>query len=64
VRTRNSASLFWPLSVMNTINGCLWTAYGFAVKDAFIYAPNAVGTVCGAIQLLLICSFPARVITR
>ncbi|KAJ3093011.1 hypothetical protein HK102_013285 [Quaeritorhiza haematococci] len=33
VRTRNSASLLWPLALANVINGTLWTAYGLAIKD-------------------------------
>lgn len=43
-RTRSSATLYLPFAVMNTVNGLLWTAYGSAVPDAFIYGPNAVGT--------------------
>jgi solute carrier family 50 protein (sugar transporter) len=40
VRTRNSASLHMPLSIMNTINGVLWLVYGLAVNDLFIAVPN------------------------
>lgn len=60
LRTRNSVSLFWPLSVMAAVNGCLWMSYGLAVNDAFIWAPNAVGAFFGFVQLVLICTFPAR----
>jgi hypothetical protein len=60
LRTRNSVSLFWPLSVMAAVNGCLWMSYGLAVNDAFIWAPNAVGAFFGFVQLILICTFPAR----
>lgn len=29
VRTRNSASIYPPLTIMNLVNALLWTAYGF-----------------------------------
>eukprot|EP00798_Chlamydomonas_sp_ICE-L_P006797 gene6797-30767_t len=45
--TRNSASLYWPLSVMCCVNGALWIAYGLAVGDAFIWAPNVAGAALG-----------------
>jgi hypothetical protein len=28
LRTRCSATLHWPLCLMNGVNGALWTAYG------------------------------------
>ncbi|GFH16846.1 bidirectional sugar transporter SWEET, partial [Haematococcus lacustris] len=58
LRTRSAASLHAPLSAMSCVNGSLWVAYGLAVGDAFIWAPNAVGAVFGALQLLLLAIFP------
>lgn len=52
-RTRSSAALYLPFAVMNAVNGLLWTAYGLAVPDAFIYGPNMVGIVLLHIQLVL-----------
>ncbi|KXZ51988.1 hypothetical protein GPECTOR_10g1010 [Gonium pectorale] len=60
MRTRSSASLFWPTSVMNTVNGLLWVAYGTAVHDSFIAVPNAIGATFGLIQLALIQIYPAK----
>ncbi|GLC44702.1 hypothetical protein PLESTB_000972900 [Pleodorina starrii] len=60
VRCRSSASLHWPISVMNTVNGLLWVAYGTAVHDMFIAAPNAVGATFGLLQLALIHCYPPK----
>jgi len=60
LRTRSSARLYWPLSVMSCVNGSLWVAYGLAVGDAFIWAPNAVGAAFGVLQLGLIGAYPAK----
>ncbi|KAK9808574.1 hypothetical protein WJX73_010693 [Symbiochloris irregularis] len=57
-RTRSSASLYWPLSLMNVINGALWVTYGYATKDYLILTPNAAGFVLGLGQLMLCLTFP------
>ena len=41
ILTRNSASLYWPLSMMNVLNGLLWVGYG-RVRMLSIIAPHAV----------------------
>jgi hypothetical protein len=41
-RTHSSASLYLPFAAMNVINGLLWTTYGLALGDSFIYVPNMV----------------------
>jgi hypothetical protein len=41
-RTRSSASLYLPFAAMNVANGVLWTTYGLALGDSFIYGPNMV----------------------
>jgi solute carrier family 50 protein (sugar transporter) len=40
LKNRDSSSLYWPLSLMNVINGCLWFAYGLAIVDYFIFVPK------------------------
>jgi solute carrier family 50 protein (sugar transporter) len=40
LKQRDSSSLYWPLSMMNVINGCLWFAYGLAITDYFIFVPK------------------------
>lgn len=52
LRTRNAASLYWPLCLMNLVNGSLWTAYGIAVTDYFIWVPNGIGAVLAAFTLV------------
>lgn len=42
LRTRSSASLYLPFAAMNVVNGLLWTTYGLALGDSFIYGPNLV----------------------
>lgn len=58
LRSRNSASLQLPFAGMNAINGLLWAAYGLAVKDAFVWAPNAAGAVFGVLQVALCLLYP------
>jgi hypothetical protein len=53
LRTRSSASLYLPFAAMNVVNGLLWTTYGLALGDSFIYGPNLVCTeasVCSVQQ--------------
>lgn len=59
-RRRDASSIHWPLALMTVINGLLWVFYGFAMSDAFIWAPNAFGALVGAMNLVLRCLFPAR----
>lgn len=60
LKTRNSASIHVRTMVTNTLNGSFWTAYGFAVKDPFIYVPNGIGALLGVIQFCLCILFPRR----
>ena len=57
VKKRNAAALFWPLSLTSLLNGALWTSYGRAVGDAYIWAPNLVGALLATLQLALIGAF-------
>jgi Sugar efflux transporter for intercellular exchange len=57
-RQRDSASLHWPLAGMTVVNGLLWVFYGLAIGDAFIWVPNGIGAVLGAVQLVLIRIYP------
>eukprot|EP00887_Chlorella_sp_A99_P007766 scaffold20.g7766.t1 len=58
VRTRNSSSLFFPLAIMNSVNGTLWLIYGIARKDLFIAVPNGIGALLGLVLVGLIIIFP------
>lgn len=58
--SRSSASLYWPLCMMNVLNGLLWVGYGRATHNSFIWAPNAVGACLGLLQLSLCLIFPRK----
>lgn len=60
LRTRNSASFYWPLTLANGINGASWFIYGLAVNKPFLSYPNGFGALLAAIQMVLIWVFPAR----
>lgn len=60
LKTRSSISIHIATMVTNTLNGSFWTAYGFAVKDPFIYVPNGLGALLGVIQFCLCFLFPRR----
>ena len=60
VRTRSSATLNLPLSVMNVVNGSLWLVYGLAISDYFIAVPNGVGAGLGVVYCALIFTFPRK----
>ena len=60
LRTRCSASLNLPLSVMNVINGSLWLVSGLAISDYFIAVPNGVGAALGVLYCALILTFPRK----
>ena len=54
ISTRSAASLHAPLCFMNGFNGLMWTAYGLAVADPFVWAINGLGAVLAAVQLMLV----------
>lgn len=45
---------------MNTLNAALWTTYGVAVTDVYIYLPNGIGLALSVMQVALRAVFPAR----
>jgi len=42
ISTRNASSILAPLTAAQVINTSLWSAYGLAVKDKFVWGPNVV----------------------
>ena len=53
VRQKSSASINVPLSFMSVVNGGLWSSYGLAVSDVYIWVPNVIGVVLSSVQLAL-----------
>jgi len=61
ISSRNSASIYLPLTLAQCANTLLWTIYGaFAAKDLFVYGPNGVGLALGVTQLALKALFPSK----
>ncbi|KAF6244012.1 hypothetical protein COO60DRAFT_1631461 [Scenedesmus sp. NREL 46B-D3] len=60
VAQRDSSSLHWPLCCMNVINGTLWFAYGMALRDWFVGAPNGVGAAFNIVCVVFCFAFPAK----
>jgi len=58
--TRSSASLYWPLCLMNVLNGSLWVGYGRATHNSFIWLPNGIGAGLGLLQLGLCLIFKQK----
>jgi len=58
--TRNSSSIMGTLTVAQVINTSLWTSYGLAIKDIFVWGPNAVGLGLGLVQLAFKLMFPEK----
>ena len=63
IRNWDSSSLYPPLSVIYLFNGSMWAVYGLlAMNDPFIYGPNLVGAVLGAVQVSLVIVLPRRLL--
>lgn len=57
--TRSSKSILAPLTAAQVGNTALWSAYGLAIKDKFVYGPNLAGLCFGLVQLFLKVFFPS-----
>jgi len=60
VRLRSSASIYAPLTVVQIANCSLWSVYGIAVGDVWIWGPNGLGLVLGFCQAGLLFTFPSH----
>ncbi|KAJ3039116.1 hypothetical protein HDV00_012607 [Rhizophlyctis rosea] len=60
VKTRNSASINYPLAVAQLVNGGLWFVYGMAVGNYFVAGPNGTGCALGVLQVVLKVVFKSR----
>jgi hypothetical protein len=58
-RDASSIAANWPMTAVSTVNASLWAAYGIAIARPFVWAPNVVGLVLGAVQLGLCVCLPA-----
>ena len=58
--TKNSKSILAQLTFAQITNTALWSAYGLAIKDKFVFGPNLTGLAFGLIQLALKLVFPSK----
>ena len=57
IATRNAASIYAPLTAMQVANCFMWTVYGSAISDVWVWGPNSIGLILGLVQLLLVCTY-------
>ena len=58
LRDRSTRSLPFPMAVATLVNCCMWSAFGwFVVSDVYIWGPNGLGIMSGALQLLMFALF-------
>ena len=60
IKKRDSSSILLPLTLMNLLNACLWTTYGLAIGDAYVFVPNGIGAFLSLAQLALSFLYPAK----
>lgn len=59
IEAKNSNSILTPLTLAQVTNTALWSAYGLAIQDKFVWGPNLTGLGFGMIQLMLKILFPS-----
>jgi solute carrier family 50 protein (sugar transporter) len=59
IRTKNSSSILGPFTAAQVTNCALWSAYGLAAKNKFVWGPNVIGLGLGFAQLALKLLFPS-----
>lgn len=58
LKEKHTASIHIPTMMLNTLNSSFWCAYGIAIGDFFLAAPNGLGAMFGGIQIFLYVTFP------
>ena len=58
IKTKSSNAIHVGTMVTTLLNGIFWFSYGCAIGNKFIFVPNGLGAVMGAIQFLLCLIFP------
>ncbi|CAL5327241.1 hypothetical protein CsSME_00006897 [Camellia sinensis var. sinensis] len=57
IQTKSVKYMPFFLSVANFANGCVWLVYALLKFDPYIAIPNGLGTLSGAIQLILYATY-------
>ena len=59
VATRNASSILGALTTAQVVNALLWSVYGLAIRNAYVYGPNLIALGLGLVQLALKIAFPS-----
>ena len=59
ITTNNAASIYAPLTATQCANCFMWTIYGLAIGDWWVYGPNGTGLALGLVQLALKWIYPS-----
>lgn len=60
IKLKNSIFFSWQMACASTANGLLFTGYGLAIQDYFVWIPNLCGASLGIVQLFLIVVLPRQ----
>lgn len=61
IATRDSSSIYAPMTAAQCVNCALWTVYGLAAAhNIFVWGPNLTGLLLGLMQLTLKLCFPSK----
>jgi len=61
IASKDSSSIYAPMTFAQCVNCGLWTFYGFvAANDVFVWGPNLTGLLLGFAQLSLKIIFPSK----
>ena len=60
VETKNSSSIYLPLSIASLLTGTFWIIYGAILKDWLVMAPQVFTVLFAGIQIVLRILFPLR----
>lgn len=58
IKTKSSNAIHVGTMVTTLLNGIFWFSYGCVIGNKFIFVPNGLGALLGAIQFLLYLIFP------
>ena len=60
LREWDASSIYPPMCFIATVCTLLWTIYGLAVNDGYVWVPNGVGLFFSTVQLMLVTLLPSN----
>jgi hypothetical protein len=54
LKTKNSKTILGPFTAAQCVNTGLWTAYGLAEMDHFVWGPNIIVSICSVLWPVLL----------